>query len=202
MSSKKKEKSRSLLVICPCCGRQTTTEVVISKGFMYGRPRAKGGPYYRFKCPYCHKDYDCFFEKEIFTRKAAPKKALIGRLLSWIGLLLFPERREAGRLHATKQAPSGGGGKKRGPNSGDGLQQKKETLPLVFRVHPELLSCFRVLGLKHDAPPRLIRKRYKDLVKNFHPDKTMHLSEEERAEATKKLVEINGAYGTIKVYFM
>jgi hypothetical protein len=202
MSSDKKEKSRPLLVTCPHCGRQVTTEAVVSKGFMFGRSRAKGGPYYRFKCIFCHKGYDCFFEKEIFTRKPVARKALIVRLLSWLGAFFFPQLRKEGGLQARPGTPSEDVRREAGRDSGEGPPKKKETLPLVFRVHPELLPCFRVLGLKHDAPPRLIRKRYKDLVKNLHPDKTTHLPKKERAEATKKLVEINGAYGTIKEYFM
>ena len=65
-----------------------------------------------------------------------------------------------------------------------------------------MLTAFRTLGVDPDTTVSRIKKHYKNLVKRLHPDKINHLRPDEREEATKKLIEINKAYGTIKELFM
>lgn len=52
------------------------------------------------------------------------------------------------------------------------------------------LSC---LGLQDPVTPEIIRKTYRKLAKQFHPDKLIHLPEEARNEATKRFHAIREA---------
>ena len=199
---------------CPHCGRTIKTKLVVRKGFIRGRPQSRGGPYYKFKCIYCHNELDCFFGKEVFTRKADRKKALIDRLTAWLRFIPligasaenYGHRHISENLHRDKNRCENG----RIPGSftsngcGDAGSHAdmNDRLPMIFRIHPELLASFRVLGLDPDAPVKEIKKRYKKLVRDYHPDRTGDLDEIDKQIATKKLVEITKAYGTIKDYFM
>ena len=55
---------------------------------------------------------------------------------------------------------------------------------------------YAVLGIPEYTNDEDIKKRYLHLVKTYHPD--MALSEEAKTEFTKRLAEINEAYGEIK----
>ncbi len=53
---------------------------------------------------------------------------------------------------------------------------------------------YAILGLPNHATPEEIKKTYRELTKKYHPDKVQHLGEEFKAQAEKKMQEINGAY--------
>lgn len=57
---------------------------------------------------------------------------------------------------------------------------------------------FAVLGLTPDTPPRAIHQRYKKLMSTYHPDRTVHLPEDERIRMTKKASEISEAYAILQ----
>ena len=57
---------------------------------------------------------------------------------------------------------------------------------------------YKILGLTKDASNDEIKKTYRRLCKQYHPDKTAGLPENERAEAEKKIREIIAAYDKIK----
>ena len=61
-------------------------------------------------------------------------------------------------------------------------------------------SPYDVLGLKEGAPFDEVKKRYRELVKKYHPDILMGRGESEEMieKSTRKLQEINEAYETIK----
>jgi DnaJ like chaperone protein len=58
---------------------------------------------------------------------------------------------------------------------------------------------FLILGLPHDATPEAVRKRYRDLVREHHPDRHIAagLPEEMIELATSRLQKINEAYDRI-----
>ncbi|MCA1766225.1 MAG: DnaJ domain-containing protein [Desulfobulbaceae bacterium] len=60
---------------------------------------------------------------------------------------------------------------------------------------------YGVLGLKPDAGFDEIRKAYRKLSKEYHPDKVSHLGEEFRRVAEEKMKEINEAYNHLKKKF-
>lgn len=54
-------------------------------------------------------------------------------------------------------------------------------------------DAYKILGVSPDATDDEVRRAYKKLVLQYHPDKVAHLGEEVKANATKKLQEINKA---------
>ncbi|MBH38167.1 hypothetical protein CL658_03950 [bacterium] len=59
------------------------------------------------------------------------------------------------------------------------------------------VSNYDILGLKENASTEDIKKAYKNLCKQYHPDKVQHLGEEFKNFADKKIKEINKAYDNI-----
>lgn len=53
---------------------------------------------------------------------------------------------------------------------------------------------FRVLGVKSNASENDIKKAYRRLSNQYHPDKLLNASEEEKALAEIKLQQIKQAY--------
>ena len=64
-------------------------------------------------------------------------------------------------------------------------------------------DAFEVLGLSKNASPDEIKARYKELVRQYHPDILMGRGESKEVieRSTKKLQEINEAYGRLKEKF-
>lgn len=61
----------------------------------------------------------------------------------------------------------------------------------------QLKWAYHVIGAEHKDPVETIKKRYKLLVKQHHPDQFATDPDRQQA-ATKKLQEINGAYQQIR----
>ena len=53
---------------------------------------------------------------------------------------------------------------------------------------------YAVLGLTKSASSQEIKKVYRELTKKYHPDKVHHLGDEFKAQAEKKMQDINAAY--------
>ena len=64
-------------------------------------------------------------------------------------------------------------------------------------IDDEGSSPYDVLGLPRNATQEDIKKAYRNLVKQYHPDKVNHLGEEFRALAEKRFKEIQEAYQTL-----
>lgn len=59
-------------------------------------------------------------------------------------------------------------------------------------------DSYRVLGLEPGADFAAVKRAYRQLSMQYHPDKVAHLGEEFRKVAEEKMKEINAAYQTIK----
>ena len=57
---------------------------------------------------------------------------------------------------------------------------------------------YRVLGLTPAATEQEIKKAYRDLMRQYHPDKVATLGPELQAAASKKAKEVNEAYHIIE----
>ena len=64
-------------------------------------------------------------------------------------------------------------------------------------------DAFEVLGLSKNASLEEVKARYKELVRQYHPDILMGRGESKEVieRSTKKLQEINEAYGRLKEKF-
>jgi DnaJ like chaperone protein len=64
-----------------------------------------------------------------------------------------------------------------------------------------LQQSYAALGLKEDASAQEIKKAYRKLVSQYHPDKLVSqgLPEEMMEMSKKRVREINAAYDKIKV---
>ncbi len=58
-------------------------------------------------------------------------------------------------------------------------------------------SAYDVLGISANASNEEIKKAYKNLCKQYHPDKVQHLGDEFKNFADEKIKEINKAYDSI-----
>lgn len=56
---------------------------------------------------------------------------------------------------------------------------------------------YEILGLPHDADQQQIRKAYRDLANQYHPDKVAHLGEEFQNMAEERFKEIQEAYDNL-----
>ena len=60
-------------------------------------------------------------------------------------------------------------------------------------TYSSLEDAYKVFGIASNATDDEVRKAYRKLVLQYHPDKVAHLGEEAKANATRKLQEINKA---------
>ena len=76
-----------------------------------------------------------------------------------------------------------------------------------FEANPDKMvqekDAFEVLGLSKNASLEEVKARYKELVRQYHPDILMGRGESKEVieRSTKKLQEINEAYGRLKEKF-
>jgi DnaJ like chaperone protein len=59
-------------------------------------------------------------------------------------------------------------------------------------------SAYKILGVTRETPNEEIKKAYRKLATNYHPDKVSYLGEEFRKDAEEKFQKINAAYEKIK----
>jgi hypothetical protein len=58
---------------------------------------------------------------------------------------------------------------------------------------------YGVLGVTEADSNQAIRKKYKQLIMEYHPDRVAHLGQELKDLAAKKTTEINAAYAAIRL---
>lgn len=63
---------------------------------------------------------------------------------------------------------------------------------------PELKKNLDVLDLDTGATPKEIRKAFLQVIKKYHPDKSLHLPPEQARVAEEKTKQINTAYSILK----
>ena len=61
-------------------------------------------------------------------------------------------------------------------------------------------SPYEVLGVRRGASKDEIVSRYRELVRQYHPDKVTHMAPEFREVAERRMKEINAAYNALKRY--
>ncbi|EKD26575.1 MAG: Heat shock protein DnaJ-like protein [uncultured bacterium] len=69
---------------------------------------------------------------------------------------------------------------------------------MIFQQSSKAPNPLKTLGLNDEASPEEIKKKYRELCKEYHPDKVTHLGDDFKSVAQKKMVEINNAYEALK----
>ena len=68
----------------------------------------------------------------------------------------------------------------------------------MFLRNADTESPLKVLGLTEDATKEEIKRKYRELSKENHPDKIAHLGQEFQSAAEEKMAKINQAYQKLK----
>ena len=80
----------------------------------------------------------------------------------------------------------------------EGSKAEHQTIKNQFlRKTPEF-SPYKIFDLPESATKEEIKKKYRDLCKEHHPDKVIHLGPEFKEIAEQKMREINRAYDEFK----
>lgn len=64
--------------------------------------------------------------------------------------------------------------------------------------YDDLESAYRILGVSSSATDEEVKKAYRKMALENHPDKVSHLGEDIRKAAEEKFTQINVAYEKIK----
>ena len=87
-------------------------------------------------------------------------------------------------------------GKKFSSKRGDNKDDYKSNHNKVFNID----DAFSVLDLKKDDDVEIIKAKYKQKIKEYHPDRVANLGIELKQLAEQKTQEINMAYDMIKKF--
>ncbi len=113
------------------------------------------------------------------------------------------ELRNAERGDASGGSGSGGGGQQSrsggtGGTGGSGSSQQQHKEGRHKPGERNDAYYYGVLGLTPDATEAEIKKSYRNLMRQYHPDRVATLGPELQAAASKKSMEINEAYHIIE----
>ncbi len=88
------------------------------------------------------------------------------------------------------------------PNTYHAIFEKFEKMMQNIKPQANIDDAYKLLGVNKDDDMGVIKKAYKKLIRQYHPDiiKSQGKSEEYMQEATAKTQEINQAYEMIKEY--
>lgn len=115
----------------------------------------------------------------VFTKTTvlAEEKELARSIARFLGIFDMHQRIFEAKYASSYQYTRGGG--PAGPRMDDSMEEKR---------------CLGILGLEPGAGWPEIKKAYRALSMQYHPDKVRHLGEEFQQVAEEKMKEINNAY--------
>ncbi len=81
-----------------------------------------------------------------------------------------------------------------------GFEFRSSSKPQDYRVNRSGPDDYQVLGLRMDTPDEEVKKRYRTLVRQYHPDSLAHLpdSDPKKKQAEDQFIKIREAYDRIK----
>ena len=81
------------------------------------------------------------------------------------------------------------------------LEQKSESNKKHRDLSKDNITALNYFGLNEDAKFEQVKTAWRELVKQYHPDKVAHLGPDLRSLADSKTKEINLMYDNLQQYF-
>lgn len=189
---------------CPSCRTGITETQVIVEGMIHARATRAGGPFHTLLCPGCQVRLvaERSESKLVFATEGALAEGsgILKKLRSFLGM---PRGSTGGRATDPFVIPrlgrpvppknlrdrAKGESGRRDPNR----TQAKKPLPGERFREP-----LRVLGLGVESSLADVKRRFRELAKELHPDLLSHKSPEEQGAAQKQFLLVKNAYETIQ----
>ena len=114
---------------------------------------------------------------------------LVPVILLWVVLFLIRLLRIRAYTFRTRRGPGFSGPWGQRTNHGQAADRSSRTK-----------SPYEVLGIKAGASRSEITAKYREMVRQYHPDKVANLGPELRELAEQRMKEINAAYDYLKRY--
>ncbi len=171
---------------CPECGAIIDWDALAHEGILHGRTQAMGGPFFTISCPSCQEPLVAeggvgrvyrFQRARDLQRGSRAHRALC----FFLGKARRP-RATLGRAAPAEESAREEARAARAP----GVQER----PRGARFHAQL----EILGLPEDVSLDGVKRRFRQLAKQFHPDLFLRATEGERLQAEQRFVRIALAY--------
>ncbi len=184
-------RERGRVGACPKCGAAIAAGEVARDGLIHSRGRAAGGPFYTLACHECGEALAAERVSSDAFRMSRKQDLAIGgvvlRALS--SFIAAPARRgpARGAPSEPRSAPF------RRPERAAAPAGSAEPVVSSSRFANELA----LLGLESPATMQDVKRRFRQLAKEFHPDRFQRASPESRQRAQDMFVRISSAYHAI-----
>ncbi len=174
---------------CPACATSIGWRDLSHDGILHGRQTSQGGPYFTIACPACglvlraEGGVGRIYRFASIARGSHARPSRWGR---WLDLLF-------GAYEPVFRPPPVT------PRTGHDSRARSEATRRdgTPRYSARVRRSFHVLGLRADARAPDVKRRYRQLAKEWHPDRFSRSSEVERATAERRFIEIAAAYEEI-----
>ncbi|MFG0316406.1 MAG: DnaJ family molecular chaperone [Planctomycetota bacterium JB042] len=179
---------------CPACFTSIGWVDLSHEGILHGRSAAAGGPYFTIHCPGCQEPLRAEGGVGRVYRFSSVRSAPVGAS-SWWGRwfrLLFgaPTLNESRSPRSSRARPPPAGGAGGRP----GREAAGASRPAVGEA---LLRRLRELDLGAEATLDDVKRRFRQLAKQTHPDALSTASADVREASRRRFIEINRAYREI-----
>ncbi len=180
---------------CPACGTSIGWVDLSHEGILHGRSAAAGGPYFTIHCHGCQEPLRAEGGVGRVYRFSSVRTAPAGasRWGRWFRLLFgAPALNESRSPRSSRpRRPSPGAGDER---SRPGRETAGTSRPAVGEA---LLRRLRELDLGAEATLDDVKRRFRQLAKQTHPDTLSTASADVREASRRRFIEINRAYREI-----
>lgn len=118
--------------------------------------------------------------------------------------LILAGLRERGKQESRQRARAGQSQSNTRQKPDTDRQQPRAAEPPPSSEKPNVVAALALFGLSHEegkVAPAQVRIRYRELAKQYHPDRVAHLPEEFGEVANRKMIELNEARDLLEARF-
>lgn len=168
---------------CPDCGTALGWQNLAHDGVIHGRDTARGGPYFTIRCPHCHSALLAIAglarTYRFYRQRQTDQESRLGRIFR----LLFGREERSWDFRPDRDT---------GPRPARPSGRPGESSP--SRLDPRLRAPLSELGLGPETTLQELKRRFRKLAKECHPDLFARAEADERALAERRFVRISLAY--------